>query len=84
MIVSGLVLAIFDQKSGLPTWWRLRGELADGEARLARLSEETSGLRDEIRALEEDPFAIERAIREELELARPGEVVIRFSRSYPN
>jgi cell division protein FtsB len=35
-------------------------------------------LRAEVRALERDPFSLERAIREDLDLAKPGEVIVRF------
>jgi cell division protein FtsB len=43
------------------------------------LKERVETLEFEINALETDPFALERAIREDLELARPGEIVVRFA-----
>jgi cell division protein FtsB len=46
--------------------------------------DETHALRAEIEALESQPFALERAIREDLELARPGETVVRFGRNEPH
>jgi cell division protein FtsB len=75
-----MVLAVVDQKSGLSTWMRLRGELDASQQRIRVLEGANDALRDEIRALERDPFAVERAIREDLELARPGEIVVRFGR----
>ena len=69
---------MLDQKSGLPAWLRLQDELAASQARIAALSARAETLRSEIAALEKDPFALERAIREELGLARPGERVVRF------
>jgi cell division protein FtsB len=39
---------------------------------------EIEGLRREAQRLEEDDFATERAIREELEYARPGQTVLRL------
>jgi len=70
---------VFDQKSGLPAWFRLRDDLSASQARIAQLTTRGNGLRREIAALERDPFELERAIREELGLARPGERIIRFA-----
>ncbi|HET6370655.1 MAG TPA: septum formation initiator family protein [Nitrospiria bacterium] len=42
------------------------------------LTEENERLRQEIEALRSDPAAIERAARERLGMARPGEIVYRF------
>ena len=39
---------------------------------------ELSPLEEETEALRTDPFAIESAIREDLQLARPGETVVRL------
>lgn len=72
------LLAVADQKSGLLTWMRLRSELSESRVRIAARVAETEELRAEIRALESDPFALERAIREDLEQARSGEIVVRF------
>jgi hypothetical protein len=36
-------------------------------------------MRNEIQMLEAEPAALDRAIREELDLALPGEVVVRFT-----
>ena len=75
----GLVLSLADGESGLLPWYELRQELEGSRDRIATLGQRVESLDHEISALERDPFALERAIREELELARPGEVVIRFS-----
>jgi len=77
-VASVAVLAIADGDSGVWTWLDLRQELAVSTARLDALERETNRLRSQIEALEGDAFALEQAIREELELARPGEVVVRF------
>lgn len=79
VVAAGLALVMLDQKSGVPAWWRLRSELAASQERIAVLSTRADALRAEIDAFERDPFALERAIREELGLARPGERVVRFS-----
>jgi len=77
-LVAVMLLSFVDQKSGLLTWFEFRSELAESQQRIATLEAETEALRAEIGALETDPFALERAIREDLELARPGEIVVRF------
>jgi len=75
VLAGGLALA--DGDSGLRTWWGLRAELRVAEARVEELREEVSGLERAGAVLEADPFALERAIRERLEYARPGETVVR-------
>ena len=85
VIAAGLVVAFIDQESGIPAWLRARSDLQDSQARIETLTRETETLRGEIRSLETDPFELERAIREELELAREGEVIVRFGRDeYPD
>jgi cell division protein FtsB len=67
-----------DESSGLPTWRRLRDDLAAARARIEMLRGEIEALRREAEALEGDELALESAIREDLGLARPGESVIRL------
>jgi len=74
------IIAVSDGKSGIPMWLRLRNDLDQASARVAVLARETDALRGEIEALASDPFALECAIREDLELALPGEIVVRFDR----
>jgi cell division protein FtsB len=73
-------LASVDGQSGIPMWLRLRDDVAEAATRLDALARETQDLEDQIDALENEPFALERAIREDLELARPGEILVRFDR----
>ena len=80
VLAVGLLVTLTDQTSGLSTWLRLSAELGDSRARIVALEAETAELRAEISALSGNEFALERAIREDLELARPGEVVVRFAR----
>ncbi|MDG2050110.1 MAG: septum formation initiator family protein [Myxococcota bacterium] len=75
----GIVLVLIDQKSGVAEWQRLRSELAVSQERIEELSARSEGLRSQIAELETEPFAVERAIREELGLVRPGERLIRFT-----
>ena len=56
---------------------RQRADLENSDERIAKLEAENTRLKQEIESLERDAFAIERAIREDLEYARVGETVIR-------
>jgi len=48
-----------------------------------RLDRENSQLSDQIRALQTDPAAIEKAAREDMGLARPGELIFRLPEDTP-
>jgi cell division protein FtsB len=74
-------LASVDGQSGITMWFRLRDDVALSATRVDNLARETEDLKDQIEALENEPFALERAIREDLELARPGEIIVRFDRN---
>jgi cell division protein FtsB len=76
--MAALVVAALDEDAGVQRWWHLRGELADARARIEQLEGEVAALRAETAQLESDPFAVERAIREELLVAKPGQVVLRL------
>ena len=77
-VAAVLVAAALDEDAGLARWMHLRGELADARERIADLRDEVEGLEHEAELLEGDRFALERAIREELELVRPGQQLIRL------
>jgi cell division protein FtsB len=78
LLVLALAHAALDEEAGVRRWLHLRGELAEARARIEMLRSEIEGLRREARRLEEDDFATERAIREELGYARPGQTVLRM------
>ena len=78
LFVAVLAIAIVDQDSGLRTWLRLRHDLAQSQARVQDLRDEVTDLERGVAELRDDPFAEERAIREVLGMAMPGEVVVRF------
>ena len=70
--------AMLDRETGVEIWLELRGDLASSTERVDLLIAQNDSLLREIELLEADPTAIDRAIREELDLALPGEVVFRF------
>ena len=80
VLLGVAAVAVADRSSGASMWFRLRADLAEGSERVEVLTRATEALQAQIEALESQPFALERAIREDLELARPGEVVVRFRR----
>ena len=70
--------AFIDDETGVRTWHRLGTDLSASQERIAGLELEIEALRRDAEALESDPAALERAIREDLEFARPGDVVVRL------
>ncbi len=68
----------WDPDTGLRSWWRLRGDQVAAHQRIADLEREIRSLHAQSAALRTDPLAQERAIREDLGFARPGETVIRL------
>ncbi len=78
VIAAIAVSAMLDPDSGLEIWRELRRDLAVSDMRVERLMRENDALRGEIATLESEPDALDRAIREELDLALPGEIVVRF------
>lgn len=74
-LVTGALVGL-DASNGVPAWRNVRGELARSQQRNEALRAEIDRLQAEATALRDDPLAIESAIREDLGLARPGEIVI--------
>jgi len=72
------ISALLDEESGFGVWLELGADLSRSEARISELVSQNDAMRREIQVLEAEPAAIDRAIREELDLALPGEIVVRF------
>jgi cell division protein FtsB len=70
--------ALADGESGIRPWLQLRGDLRAAQVRIASLEDRNAALRRQVEDMKSDPVALERAIREDLELAKPGEVVVLF------
>ena len=76
LLLAALVYISADRGAGLSTWLRDRADLEDSEDRIAKLEAEITRLKQEVQRLETDPFAIESAIREDLDWARADETVV--------
>lgn len=75
LALLGLTVATAVDPEGLRKYWRLARQVEATRAVNAELAQENAELAREVRALRSDPAALERAVREELQLVRPGERV---------
>ena len=78
VLVAATGVALLDTEAGIGPWMQLREEARTARARVAAREAEVTRLATEIDELSDDRIALERAIREELDLARAGEWVVRF------
>jgi len=77
IVASALTVAVLDGETGIRTWLETRRDLATAQKRVAELEGRVEAREGETAALRTDPLALERAIREDLRLARPGETIVR-------
>ncbi|MEM9190104.1 MAG: septum formation initiator family protein [Myxococcota bacterium] len=70
-------LRILDEQ-GLPRYDALRSELREIEAQNERLTREVRNLQRDVDALRTDPASLERIARDELGMAREGELIFQF------
>jgi len=75
-----LVLVVHDVfgTHGYLAMRRTQNEINKVEAGLDQLNKENSQLEQEVRELKTDPHKIEKIARDELGLAKPGEVIIKI------
>jgi cell division protein FtsB len=77
IVASAVGVAVADTNSGVRTWLQVRRDLATAQQRVAELEKRIAMREGEAESLRKDPLALERAIREDLGLAKPGEIVVR-------
>jgi cell division protein FtsB len=77
LVVAAAAWAWLDPNDGIGTWLSLRSDVAQAEARVRGLASQNAVLAESAQALRAEPFAQERAVREELRWVRPGEVLVR-------
>jgi cell division protein FtsB len=77
IVASVVGVAVADTNSGVRTWLQVRRDLVVAEGRVAALEKRIEAREGATASLKSDPLALETAIREDLGLARPGEIVVR-------
>ncbi len=80
------LLAIHDVfgSHGLLAMRRTQKQIQDLHGEIDRLNKENTNLSGEVQALRSDPKAVERIAREEMGLARPGEMIFKIPDSPQN
>ena len=81
LVGAVVVYAAIDEGAGLRSLVRLRGDLSAARERIEVLRGDIASLSREADGLQTQTFAVERAIREELEFARSGETLVRLPRA---
>lgn len=80
LLVTLSVFTLFGERGGLHLW-RLWQEKKTLEEKNFRLQMENEILRERVYRLRHDDRYLERIVREELNLVRPGEIIYRFASS---
>jgi cell division protein FtsB len=75
--------ALLDEETGVGIWLELRESLVVSDARIALLERKNEQLRREIEMFDSESSALDRVIREELDLALPGDVIVLFTGAPP-
>ncbi len=73
-----LLLALFGGENNLLSLWKLHRQRQALLEEVERLRVDNQLLADQIRALREDPSAIEKVAREHLGMSAPGETIYRI------
>lgn len=77
LAIVAVPVRIFDEQ-GLPRYQALKEELRVVEAVNRRFDREARELKEEVEALRTDPSALEQIARDELGMAKPGELIFQF------
>jgi len=79
LLVALVALAVHDifGAHGFIAMRRTSQEISQARADITRLDDENRALADQVNALKSDPRMIERIAREEMGLARPGEMIFK-------
>jgi cell division protein FtsB len=77
LITLLLIYAVVGERGAIHLW-RLQGEKSKLDEQNYRLQKENEALRQKVTRLRRDNYFLEKIAREELNMARPGEVIYRF------
>jgi cell division protein FtsB len=83
LIVVLVVVTIIGER-GAVHLWRLHGEKIRIDEQNYRLQKENEILRQRLLRIRHDNYYLEKLAREELNMARPGEVIYRFPHTKPD
>jgi cell division protein FtsB len=82
LIVTAVVLAVALEgifgAHGVLAMFRLKRQVRETQQQTQKLNQENQKLAGQVRALRSDPATIERLAREQLGLARPGEMIFKL------
>jgi len=80
LLLAFLALAIHDifGTHGFLAMRRTQRQIQQLREQIGKLNDENKTLRDQVHALKTDPQAIERIAREEMGLAKPGELIFKL------
>ena len=85
LLVLGLFYLVITGNRGLWNLYRLHGQKRDLSEQIAQLKTEIDRYRyqEEFQTFDKDPSVFEKQAREELNLAKPGELVYKFAKTSP-
>jgi cell division protein FtsB len=79
ILLGLMILALLAPESGIPKVREVIRIKRQLEMEIDHLDAENERLRGEIEAMKTDPFWQEKVAREELNLAKPGEIIYKFA-----
>ncbi|PWT86936.1 MAG: hypothetical protein C5B56_11590 [Proteobacteria bacterium] len=83
LVLLVLVLVVHDVfgTHGFLAMRRTQNEIRKVQANLSRLNQENAQLEQQVKDLKTDPHVIEKIAREDLVLAKPGEIIVKIPQS---
>ena len=79
LLLTVMVIALLNPDSGIPKVREVRQIKQQLQAEIEQLKAENDQLAQKIEAMKTDPFWQEKIAREELNMARPDEIIYKFS-----